>query len=99
MPVTNSMEFKLLRSTVDAYEGGIQEVLRLANNYCLDVWNLPLIFEVKEMDEAISLVDVAIPEIPKDQGKLLEEHVLELEKSSGLALCSSTSDPGNHLQG
>ena len=74
--------FKLLRSTVDAYEGGIQEVLRLANNYCLDVWNLPLIFEVKEMDEAISLVDVAVPEIPKDQGKLLEEYVLQLEKAA-----------------
>ncbi len=73
--------FKLLRSTVDAYEGGIQEVLRLANNYCLEVWNLPLIFEVKEMDEGISLVDVAIPDIPKDEGDV-EEYVMALTKSS-----------------
>ncbi len=74
--------FKLLRSTVDAYEGGIQEVLRLANNYCLDEWNMPLIFEVKEMDEAISLKDVAIPEVPKDQGDMVEEYVLQLTKAS-----------------
>ena len=74
--------FKLLRSTVDAYEGGIQEVLRLANNYCLDEWNMPLIFEVKEMDEAISLKDVAIPDVPKDQGDMVEEYVLHLTKAS-----------------
>lgn len=74
--------FKLLRSTVDAYEGGIQEVLRLANNYCMEEWDLPLIFEVKEMDEAISLTNVAVPEIPKDNTELIEENVKAIKKVS-----------------
>lgn len=74
--------FKLLRSTVDAYEGGIQEVLRLANNYCMEEWDLPLIFEVKEMDEAIPLTNVAVPEIPKDNTELIEENAKAIKKVS-----------------
>ena len=74
--------FKLLRSTVDKFDGGIQEVLRLANNYCMEQWNLPLVFEVKEMDEAIPLTNVAVPQVPKDEDDAIEEYVLALTKVS-----------------
>ena len=72
--------FKLLRSTVDKFDGGIQEVLRLANNYCLEQWNLPLIFEVKEMDEAIPLTNVAVPNVPKEGQEAIEEYELAITK-------------------
>jgi len=74
--------FKLLRKHVDAFEGGIQEVLRLSNNYCSEVFDLPLIFEVKEMDEAIPLTDVAVPEVPKDEGEIEEHYLMDITKVS-----------------
>lgn len=72
--------FKLLRSTVDAYPGGIKAVLQLCNNFCVESLHLPLRFEVKPMDEAIPLNDVEIPEVPQDEEALLKTYMMEIEK-------------------
>ena len=74
--------YKLLRSNVDAYPGGIAEVIRLSNAFCMEVYNLPLIFEVKDMDEAICLTNVEVPSIPKDEDAILEKYLQELQKVS-----------------
>ena len=54
--------FKLLKERVDEFDGGINGVLQLCNDYCTTSLGLPLRFEVKSMDEAIDIEGLTIPD-------------------------------------
>lgn len=54
--------FKLLKSRVDEHAGGINAVLQLCNDFCLQKFGMPLRFEVKKMDEAIDIEGIEIPD-------------------------------------
>ncbi len=54
--------FKLLKSRVDAYDGGIAAVLQLCNDFCSTNLGLPLKFEVKALDEAIDIEGLTVPD-------------------------------------
>ncbi len=54
--------FKLLKCRVDEYDGGIDAVLQLCNDYCATNLGLPLRFEVKGYDEAIDIDGLTIPD-------------------------------------
>lgn len=66
--------FKLSRQKVDAFPGGLPAVLQLCNEYVDKCIGLPLLFESKELDEAIDISNIEIPqEVEYSPTKLDEE--------------------------
>ncbi len=72
---------KLLKETVDAYPGGISQVLQLCSDFVLKTHGLPLRFEEKDMDEGFDLSDVELG-VEQDKPSSTDEELLR-----AMALC------------
>lgn len=51
---------KLLRENVDAYPGGLQQVLQMCGEFCVQKHGIPLRFEEKPMDKNFDLSQVTV---------------------------------------